>query len=305
MLNELNHNVGVFAAFKNHDQITETVKLLKNPDGSLKSKKDFIKDALKLNDTYNKRYLATEYDQALSSARMAKKWQDIERTRDLYPNLKYVAVMDERTRQLHRQWHGIILPIDHKFWNDHYPPNDWGCRCTVRRTDQPADDKGVDVENMPDLPKQFNINVGKSGKVFNNNHPYFKTKEYDKVAVFARLALIGIQRTDIKAFVRSNGITKKVFSSQIGKVRISNNSLKELTGTYTEEEYFRNNLIYDLKNVLKDAIYVKSAKDMKGNPMIAAYHYLMIEVQGNRFYLNVRELKTGEMILYAITDKIK
>ena len=44
-------------------------------------------------------------------------------------NLRYVAVLDARTRPEHRAWHGLILPIDHPLWDTHYPPNGWGCRC--------------------------------------------------------------------------------------------------------------------------------------------------------------------------------
>lgn len=305
MLNELSYNVGVFSIFKNHDYIRETVKLLKDNDGKLRSKKDFIKEARKLDNTYNKRYLATEYDQAVSAARMAKKWQDIERTKHLYPNLMYVAVNDDRTRQLHRNWHGIVLPIDHVFWDTRYPPNDWGCRCSVRRTDKPIDDRGVDVENLPKLPKQFNTNVGKTGKVFNTNHPYFKIPEFKKVALFARMELISFQRKELKSFAKLSGLTKKQFTSQIGEVRITTNSFKELLGKYSKYEYFRNNMLYDLKNILKDAIYIKSAASNKLNPMVKQYHYLLIEVDEKRYYLNIRELVNGEHILYAITDKIK
>ncbi|MEW5728294.1 MAG: phage minor head protein [Pseudomonadota bacterium] len=45
--------------------------------------------------------------------------------------LRYSAILDSHTRPQHRDWHGLILPWDHPFWQTHYPPNDWGCRCTV------------------------------------------------------------------------------------------------------------------------------------------------------------------------------
>lgn len=45
---------------------------------------------------------------------------------------RYTAVLDSRTRPTHRAMHGIILPKDHPFWKNNFPPNGWGCRCTVR-----------------------------------------------------------------------------------------------------------------------------------------------------------------------------
>jgi hypothetical protein len=45
--------------------------------------------------------------------------------------LRYVAIMDSRTRDTHRSLHGTILHRNNKFWEKNYPPNGWGCRCRV------------------------------------------------------------------------------------------------------------------------------------------------------------------------------
>lgn len=47
------------------------------------------------------------------------------------PYWRYVAVNDSRTRPQHRMWHNTILPADDPWWDTHYPPNGWNCRCTV------------------------------------------------------------------------------------------------------------------------------------------------------------------------------
>ena len=47
------------------------------------------------------------------------------------PFWRYVAVNDSRTRPAHRAWSGIILPADDPWWDTHYPPNGWNCRCTA------------------------------------------------------------------------------------------------------------------------------------------------------------------------------
>lgn len=38
----------------------------------------------------------------------------------------------ENYRPEHKAWDGLILPINHPFWNTHYPINGWGCACFVR-----------------------------------------------------------------------------------------------------------------------------------------------------------------------------
>ncbi|BBF84516.1 phage virion morphogenesis protein [Aquitalea magnusonii] len=37
-----------------------------------------------------------------------------------------------RPRPQHQAWNGLILRADDPWWNVHYPPNGWGCQCTVR-----------------------------------------------------------------------------------------------------------------------------------------------------------------------------
>lgn len=34
-------------------------------------------------------------------------------------------------RPLHLAWDGLTLPPDHPFWETHFPPNGWGCMCSV------------------------------------------------------------------------------------------------------------------------------------------------------------------------------
>lgn len=305
LLSNLKYNVGVFSAFKNHSQISETVKLLTGDDRRIRPFKSFKTEALKLDSKYNKQWLKTEYDQAVTSARSARRWNDIQRTKDLYPNLRYVAVTDDRTRQLHKNWHNIILPIDHPFWQTHYPPNDYGCRCTAGRTDKAVNDLGVDTENMPELSPQFNTNVGTKGKVFNNEHPYFKTSNFKEVALLANRSLFKIQRKEIIDTLRSNNIIGSKFTSEIGSVLVSKKGVNEIFGNPHSNKYLRNYILYDIEQVLKDATYIKSGADAKNNIMVKEYHYMIANAGGLKFYLNIRELTTGELILYAITEKLK
>lgn len=62
----------------------------------------------------------------------AGRWQQIERVKAQRPYLRYVAVMDRRTRPLHAEWHDTVLLVDHPWWQTHFPPNGWNCRCSVQ-----------------------------------------------------------------------------------------------------------------------------------------------------------------------------
>lgn len=71
------------------------------------------------------------FETNLRTAYSAGRWAQAQRLKASRPYLRYVAVMDERTRPLHRHWHGTLLHVDDPWWNTHIPPNGWGCRCRV------------------------------------------------------------------------------------------------------------------------------------------------------------------------------
>ena len=79
------------------------------------------------------RRLNTIYQTNLKTSLSAGRWERIQRTKKTRPYLRYIAIIDSKTRDKHRQWHDIILPVDHPFWEQFYPPNGWNCRCSVQQ----------------------------------------------------------------------------------------------------------------------------------------------------------------------------
>lgn len=41
-------------------------------------------------------------------------------------------------RLQHVAWNGLTLPHDHPFWQTHFPPNGWGCHCSVQAVSRQA-----------------------------------------------------------------------------------------------------------------------------------------------------------------------
>lgn len=77
------------------------------------------------------RRLQIIYDTNLSTSYAAGHWQSIVTNAKTAPYLLYNAVDDDRTRKLHRAWDNTVLRWDDPWWQTHYPPNGWRCRCTV------------------------------------------------------------------------------------------------------------------------------------------------------------------------------
>lgn len=79
------------------------------------------------------RRLRTIYATNLRTARAAGQWDRVQRARATHPYLIYTLGPSEHHRKEHASWAGRILPADDPWWNTHYPPNGWGCKCRVRQ----------------------------------------------------------------------------------------------------------------------------------------------------------------------------
>ncbi|OJF90640.1 hypothetical protein AX761_23360 [Rhizobium sp. 58] len=59
-------------------------------------------------------------------------WANFERNKSSRPYLRYVALLDDRTRPEHAARHNLCLPVGHPYWNIWAPPCGWNCRCTLQ-----------------------------------------------------------------------------------------------------------------------------------------------------------------------------
>lgn len=184
MAQNLRYNTAVFSAFKQNKEIQDAYQLLTDDSGKARSWKEFYGEARKKSEQYNRTWLQTEYNQANQSAMTAREWQEFQANKDLYPNLRYVTAGDENVRDSHAALDGKVYPIDHSFWDSYYPPNGWGCRCTVEQTD---DDPAEEMpEETPSMPEYMKNNPGKTARIFGEDHPYYDSPRSKEVMEFVR-----------------------------------------------------------------------------------------------------------------------
>lgn len=120
----------VFSGIKTFHELNEAFPSLLDEEGNRKPFNQFLNDVQKVYDAYNVQYLRTEYNFAQASALMAARWKQFEQDGNRY-YLQYRTVGDKRVRRTHRMLHNITLSIESPFWDKYFPPNGWGCRCTV------------------------------------------------------------------------------------------------------------------------------------------------------------------------------
>lgn len=170
-IHALKKNVWQFSAAKNYTQLREMSDALIDPEGKQRSFEDFrIQTALITGKQL--KYLKAEYDTAVAGSQMASQWVDIQRTKDLYDMLEFIAVEDDRTTALCLSLNGVIKHVDDPFWRKYYPPNHYRCRSRVKRVrsgDITPDDEIV----RPEIPEIFKVNLGERGLVFPEDHAYF------------------------------------------------------------------------------------------------------------------------------------
>lgn len=186
------------------------------------------------------RRLRIIYDTNLRMAYAAGRWERIEEVAERRPWLRYVAVLDDRTRDQHRRWHDTVLRWDDPWWDQHAPPNGWNCRCTVQQlSDRDIARRGLAPSDAPSAPARswtnrrtgevrevpggvdpgFDYNVGRA----NMDHMRaVATNRLDAAAPdMAREAVASLTRGPaFESFLRSPGAGRAGFPIATGAQRL-------------------------------------------------------------------------------------
>lgn len=166
-------NLLVFAASKERELVNEAYARLLDKDGKLHTFKNYLKEIADLNIIYNKNHLETELITTKRTAQAVRQWEDFQKDKDLFTNLKYVTAGDKRVRDDHADLDGVVKPIDDKFWDTYFPPNGWRCRCDV----QQSREKVTPGKSQTKVTKGFEWNPGKNKLIWKDDHPYLQNSK--------------------------------------------------------------------------------------------------------------------------------
>lgn len=217
------------------------------------------------------------FDTNLRSAHAAGRWKQIvERQRRLQARnpdetlyLVYETAGDLRVRPQHRAWNRIIRPVDDPFWDTHYPPNGYGCRCIARSlTRRQLEREGLKPTTDGELPeilmeRRINRRTGEiypptpAGIDIGFGHNVGKAAWFPSPGRFTdagighHVAATAVAGPDFAKFVKGeiegftpvghiDGVLAAAIGSQAREVRLSSESMRKQRENHpdlTVEEY--------------------------------------------------------------------
>lgn len=197
----------VFSGFKTNAELRKATNALYDANGAMVPWATFKKRILQIDQAYNVRYLQAEYNLAKANRSAINSWNEAQAMKDVAPFIRYSTVGDERVRKAHADINGVIKHVDDAFWDVWWPPNGWGCRCTVIPVR--SDKGGKPVPDDIEPPKtMFANNVGKNGVIFPKGHPYEEQASREARARVGELAEAAMLNFRSKVSKRASNIAK-------------------------------------------------------------------------------------------------
>lgn len=125
------------------------------------------------------RRLKTIYRTNLDVSRAVARQQVQRATAEQRPYWMYDSMDDARTRPEHAALDNLVFRHDDPFWDTHYPPNGFNCRCRVRAlTAEEVEARGLTVSNSKGKLHQVEQQVGldrRTGEIVERPATEFRT----------------------------------------------------------------------------------------------------------------------------------
>ncbi len=177
-------NVFAFSGAKSLVQMKQLSNLVTIKNG-IQNFAEYKKEALKIHERYNVRYLEAEYNTVVATGQMTRRYWEVLDDAEVFPLLRWDAVNDDRTRPDHARLDKVTLPANDSFWTRYWPPIDHNCRCDVQqvRTGR-VTPKANAIQMAKGAVKRkspFFGNAAVDGLAIKKDHSYFTRKDYSSL----------------------------------------------------------------------------------------------------------------------------
>lgn len=127
------------------------------------------------------RRLRTIFHTNLQTAFAAGQWQRIQADKKALPYLRYNKSASGNPRDGHKRYYGLILPVDHDIWKVIFPPNGYGCKCSVSAlTRRQAEREGISGEPDVETVEFTNPRTGQTVLIPDDITPSFAHNHGDR-----------------------------------------------------------------------------------------------------------------------------
>ena len=127
------------------------------------------------------RRLKTIFDTNMRTAFAAGQWQRIQANKKALPYLRYNKSASGHPRDGHKRYYGLVLPVDHDIWKVIFPPNGYGCKCSVSSlTARQAEEEGIGGEPDVEMVEFTNPRTGKTVLIPDDITPSFAHNHGDR-----------------------------------------------------------------------------------------------------------------------------
>ena len=136
------------------------------------------------------RRLRTIYQTNLHTAYAAGQWDRIQQTKEALPYLQYMPSLATRKRRDHKQYYGIIRPVDDPIWQQILPPNGYGCLCWVKQLTRTQAERAGGVTEDKDIEYEEikNPRTGKTERVPTGISLSFAHNHGDRIGSLLKIA---------------------------------------------------------------------------------------------------------------------
>lgn len=173
-------NLFKFAEAKGRAEVLLLNQLLIDKDKlEIRSERDFIEQAKKINANFNQTYLQVERDFAIATGQNSARYMEFFTEKETVSSWEYQTVGDDEVRAEHAALDGRVFKFDDVTARKLWPPNGYRCRCeALQFVGKPGDKlmSGNDAVNVifptTKLKDQFAINRAEAGVVFRENQMY-------------------------------------------------------------------------------------------------------------------------------------
>jgi prophage muMc02, F protein len=134
------------------------------------------------------RRLKTIFNTNMQTAFAAGQWQRIQANKKALPYLRYNHSAAGHPRDNHKRYYGLVLPVDHDIWKVIFPPNGYGCKCSVSAlTRRQAEREGISGEPDVDMVEFTNPRTGKTVLIPDDITPSFAHNHGDRLGAMDAL----------------------------------------------------------------------------------------------------------------------